>query len=468
MNTTSLRALLTTSFLVAGSSVLVAQQPIQPRMGDPLPGLTPAQLARFTAGKAVFQADLTAATGLGPIFNDTSCAACHNTPAPGGSSGKFVTRFGKAAVGPVPFDSLDALGGSLLQALSINSPTCDESVPAAADTTTKRLTPSAFGLGLVEAILDGDILVHEAFPPAGISGKAHMVGAFEDPAGSPLRVGRMGWKAQVATLLTFSADASLNEMGLTNRFVGQENAPNGNPATLALCDLVADPEDHPDPQGFDQIDRQRDFQRFLAAPPQTPRSGMIGATVFETVGCAGCHVSTTYTAGPTAEPGIAGKTFKPYTDFLLHDMGSLGDGIVQGAGTEKELRTPSLWGLRSRAPGDLLHDGRVNGGTPEQNIANAILAHDGEALASRNAFNALPQPSKDALLRFLMSLGRVEFDFEGNNNVDEIDWFFLHTLLNGPTAAYTPEDDAAVADFDQDGDFDLVDFGNLQRAFTGP
>ena len=468
------RILFTASFLFAGSSSLVlAQQQIQARMGDPLPGLTPAQIARFEAGKAVFDSTLTAATGLGPVFNETSCGSCHNTPVVGGSSAKFVTRFGKAASGPNPFDPLDALGGSLQQALSINSPSCDEIVPPQADVTAHRLTPSAFGLGLVEAILDGDILVNEAIPPApGISGIAHEVGAFEDPPGSPLHVGRMGWKAQVATLLTFSADASLMEMGLTNRFVGQENAPNGDLVRLAQCDLVADPEDGPDAQGFDQIDRQRDFQRFLAPPPQTPRSGMAGEPLFNAIGCANCHLSSTMVAGPTAEPGIAGVVFKPYTDFLLHDMGSpasggLGDGIVQGEGTENELRTPSLWGLRARSPGELLHDGRATGGTADQNVAAAILAHAGEATASRNAFAALTAADQAKLFKFLDSLGRVEFDIEGNNNVDEIDWFFLQPLLAGPTPIYTPEDDAAVADFDQDGDFDLVDFGMMQRGFTG-
>lgn len=458
------RVVLTASVVFAGTTAASAQQQIQPRMGAPLSGLTPAQLARFQAGKTVFTAPLSAAAGLGPIFNETSCSACHNVPAAGGGSTKFVTRFGKAASGPNPFDPLGALGGSLLQSLSINSPTCDEVVPSQADVTAKRLTPSAFGLGLVEAILDGDILVRETFPPPGISGEAHMVQPLE---GGPQRVGRMGWKAQVATLMTFSADASGNEMGLTNPLLPTEQAPNGDLVLLAQCDQVPDPEDVPDAQGFLQIERQRDFQRFLAAPPQTPRSGMQGEVIFSQVKCADCHVATPYVADPTAEPGIAGKSFKPYSDFLLHDMGSLGDGIVQGAGGETELRTPSLWGLRVRAPAQLLHDGRVSGGTADQNLTQTILLHDGEALASRNLFAALPQADKDALLRFLDSLGRLEFDYEGNNNVDEVDWFFLQPLVNGPTPAYTPESPAAVADFDQDGDFDLVDFGWMQRAFTG-
>jgi CxxC motif-containing protein (DUF1111 family) len=281
-------------------------------------------------------------------------------------------------------------------------------------------------------------------------------------------VGRFGWKAQVATLLSFSGDASLNEMGLTNRLVTTENAPNGNQQTLDLCDNVPDPEDGPDADGFHAIDRQADFQRFLAQPPQTPRQGMPGAALFNSIGCAACHVSAPYVTGG-AEPPLANKTIKPYSDFLLHDMGSLGDGIVQGEATEAEFRTPSLWGLRARAKIALLHDGRVTGDTMENNLKAAIVAHDGEGLAAGAAFAALPLADKDRVVRFLLSLGRAEFDEEGDDDVDHFDWFFLETngYFTGPGSFFTPDDPAAVADFDQDGDFDLVDFTVMQRAMTG-
>lgn len=454
-----------TLFLAAESAV--AQQPIQPRMGQPVQGLDAAQMARFTAGRAAFDNILNPATGLGPNFNDTFCTHCHLQPAGGGASTVTVTRFGKAASGMVPFDPLDALGGSLLQRNSINTPTCDEVVPPQADVQTLRLTTPVFGAGLVEAISDADILVREAFPPPGVSGKTHMVHSFEDMPGF-LRAGRFGWKSQVATLLTFSADASLNEMGLTNRFLPQENAPNGDLVRLAMCDTVPDPEDHPDGQGYDMIDRQRDFQAFLAPPPQTPRSGMSGEAIFNAVGCGACHVSTPYTTLPTAEPGLANKTLKPYSDFLLHDMGTLGDGIAQGAATETEIRTSPLWGVGQRAHGlALLHDGRAAGGTPGQNLESAILYHDGEAAASRGLYVALSAADKVRLQNFLISLGQAEFDFEYNNNVDEIDWFFLRPMMTGPGTYFDADSTSAIADFDQDGDFDLRDIAALQRAFTG-
>jgi CxxC motif-containing protein (DUF1111 family) len=449
---------------------LVRAQEIQPRMGAPLATLGAVQRARFDDGKVVFDTQLTAAQGLGPIFNNQSCRSCHLGPLSGGSSSIFVTRFGVAASGGNPFDPLPNLGGSLLQAFSINSPTCDEVVPSQANVVIHRITPPTFGFGLVEAVLDGDILYNEAFPPPGVSGRVHWVQALEDPPGSPARAGRFGWKSQVPTLLSFSSDASLNEMGLTNRFNPVENAPNGDLARLALCDSVPDPEDPMDSSGLFLIDHMTDFQRYLAPPPQTPRSGMSGEAVFNAVGCASCHLSTPFTTSALAEPGIANTSFKPYTDFLLHDMGSLGDGIVQGMATETEFRTAPLWGVTFRAPVALLHDARATGGTGGQNIDAAILAHDGEALASRNAYSALPAADQVRLQNFLLSLGRLEFDYENNNNVDVVDWFFLYPLVNGPAplVPYDADDDGAIADFDQDGDFDLEDFGVLQRAFTGP
>ncbi len=449
--------------LAAGATA----QPIQPRMGDPVPGLSASELNLFALGRTEFGHTLTAVEGLGPIMNDHSCASCHARPRVGGFSAKRVTRFGQAAVPPsTPFDPLVALGGSLLQAETLAA-MCQEVVPPQANVTAQRLTTSIFGAGLVEAILDADIQARETSPPPGVSGRAHLVEPLESPG--TLRVGRFGWKAQVATLLTFSADASLNEMGLTNRFLTAENAPNGNGTLLALCDGVLDPEDGPDGFGFHRIDRQRDFQRFIAAPPQTPRSGMRGALVFAGIGCGSCHVAAPYVTGPSSIPALAGRSIAPYSDFLLHDVGTLGDGIVQGQASEGELRTPALWGLRVRAEEALLHDGRATGGTPADNLRDAILAHDGEAAAARDRFTTLRPANQQRLLDFLLSLGRAEFDYEGDHDVDALDWVFLRidSRFTGPGSFHTADDPGAVADFDQDGDFDLEDYAVMQRAATG-
>jgi len=451
----------------AGAALLwtgvVSAQEIQPRLGEPVPGMSAAQQARFDAGKLAFTRVFAAPDGLGPIMNDHSCASCHQTPRIGGSGAKVVTRFGIA--GP-PFDPMTNLGGSLLQAQTTEA-ICQEVVPPQATVSISRITTSTFGSGLIEAINANDIIAREKLPPPGVSGKTHRVHPFEDDPFARLKIGRFGWKAQQATLLSFSADASLNELGFTNRFLVAENAPNGNQQLLLLCDHTPDPEDGPDPQGFHGIDRQRDFQRFLAQPPQTPRNGMTGEALFNSVGCESCHAKS-YVTGP-AEGPLQAKSIKPYSDFLLHDMGTLGDGIVQGTGTEKEMRTPPLWGLLPRAVIGLLHDGRSTGGTPEQNVSSAIGFHDGEAMVSRNAFFALSPTNQQKVLSFLLSLGRAEFDQDKDHDVDELDWFFLENagLFTGPLPSFTPDDPGAVADFDQDNDFDLADFIVMQRAMTG-
>jgi len=453
---------LTSLLLLAASGLAGAQLTVtfQPRMGEPLRGVTPAQLAAFEAGRVEFEHELLVGEGLGPIFNDNSCSGCHSGPVVGGASLVSVQRFGKAAAGPDPFDPLTELGGSLRQEETIQVG-CEEVVPPEADVLIERTTPHTFGSGLLEAVPDAQIVANATNPPSpDVSGIVRMVSPVE---GGPDRAGRFGWKGGVATVLTFSADASLNELGLTNRFFGTENAPNGDLAVLAACDGVLDPEDT-EPAGSARIDRQTDFQRLLAPPPQTPPSGMSGEAVFEQVGCDACHVRDFTTV--SSDPVLDGVAIRPYSDFLLHDMGALGDGIVDGIATEQEMMTRALWGMGMRE--GFMHDGRATGGTFEQNVDQAILEHDGEAAASRDAYDALTQLEKDQLHAFLASLGRPEFDVEGNNSqIDEFDWFFLEPLVTGPQGTLTPDDAASIGDVDVDGDLDLVDLAAFQRAFTG-
>jgi CxxC motif-containing protein (DUF1111 family) len=443
--------------LALAAAPLAAQSP-QPKMGAPLRGLTAAQQTRFDAGRADFTHVFQPAQGLGPIFNQSSCASCHNDPV-GGSGGQGVMRFGFTD-GKGAFDPLTALGGSLLQAQAIHI-ACQETVPGAANTTATRVTTSALGIGLIEAIPDAAIAAHATTPPSpSVSGRVHWVQPFEAPTG-PQRAGRFGWKAQVATVLTFSADAALNELGFTNRFLAVENAPNGNTALLAQWDTVADPEDHPDGNGRDFVDRVTDFQRFLAAPPQTPKNGMTGEAIFAAVGCAHCHVPAFTTANdPALEPALRNQPIRPYSDFLLHDMGIAADFIEQGQAGGQELRTPPLWGVRDRDP--LWHDGRIVGGTLQTRVlgpGGVIDLHASfasEALPSATAFQALPQADQLKVVAFLDSLGRAEFDSNGDNVRDQVDLaaFRAAHALGGPFAADAPQ---AVFDFDQDGFVDQVD-----------
>ena len=437
---------------------------LQPALGEPLPDLTPEQLERFNAGRALFDKTFKDEEGLGPIFNQNSCASCHNNGAAGGSGSISVVRFGFS--GQDGFDPLEHLGGSLLQAEAI-SEECREVVPDEANITAERATPPTFGAGLVESIPDDDILAIAFNQPLGITGRIHLAPVLEDPEG-PLKVGRFGWKSQLATVLSFSADASRNEMGFTNRLLPTENAPNGDEDLLAQCDTVPDPEDGPDGEGLDFIDRVTDFQRYLAPPPQTPRSGMRGEEVFGLAGCADCHVASFQTAeSPDLEDALRARPLQPYSDFLIHDMGFLlGDGIAQGDADTTEMRTTPLWGLRVRDP--LLHDGRVAGGTFEQRVRQAIDWHGvpgSEAAASQAGFDALPPADQQALIAFLDSLGRREYDQTGDGLVDLADYHIFEDCLTGPgSAAYTPDDPCAISDWDQDGDVDLVDYAGFQLA----
>jgi len=423
-------------------------------MGHPVRGLDAAQLERFFDGLAAFDAPLSSDQGLGPIFNEPACGSCHNHPTSGGSGVRAVTRFGKA--GP-PFDDLANLGGSLLQDQALDPVNCGEVVPPEADVTAQRLTPICFGAGLLEAIDDADIVANETN-----GGTASWVGDLSDP-NLPRRPARLGWKGVLANALSFSIDASLNEMGLTSIFLPDENAPNGDLVKLAACDGVVDPEDLPDAFGKTRIDRFTDFQRFLAAPPQTPRSGMSGETLFAQVGCATCH-RPSYVTGSAPEAALSQQAIRPYSDFLLHDMGNLGDRIVQGNADETHHLTRALWGLAHRV--SFLHDGRVTGGTFRDNMIACVQEHDGDAAGSAAAFLALSTAEQDQVVAFLQSLGRAEFDYELDNDLDEFDWFFIEPFLTGPGSFYTPDSPEAFCDADQDGDFDLVDVSLVQIGFT--
>ena len=362
-------------------------------LGDPLPGLTAQQLLDFKAGLEEFESVDTPESGLGPIFNNVSCVACHSVPAPGGSSAITATRFGRMTNGV--FDPLASLGGSLLQQFAID-PACQEVIPPQANVTAKRQTTPLFGFGLIEAIPDAEILRNANVPkPDGVKGKASVV---QDIASGETRTGRFGWKAQQATLLSFSGDAYVNEMGITSRLFPTENAPNGNTHLLAQFDVIGDPEDETDPvTGKSDIDRFTDFMRYLA-PPQplalTP-NGRMGQPLFAQVGCAVCHTPTMQT-GPNAVRALDRKPVPLYSDLLLHDMGSLGDGIAQGTAGIHDMKTPPLWGLHASAP--YLHDGRAT------NVDLAIRAHDGEATQARARYLKLAPVQQKQLLEFLNSL----------------------------------------------------------------
>jgi CxxC motif-containing protein (DUF1111 family) len=362
-------------------------------LGQALAGLTVAQVADFAEGRDAFRERETPATGLGPIFNDVSCIACHDAGGIGGASRRTVTRFGRTENGV--FDPLESQGGSLLQNRAID-PAVREVVPAAANTIARRVTTPVFGAGLIEAIPDATIVLGTTrAKPAGIAGKVSVV---RDVTSGQHRIGRFGWKAQQATLLAFAADAYVNEMGITNRFFPTENAPNGNTALLARFDRVPGIEDPVDPtDGKADIDRVADFMRLLAPPARSAlsASAQAGERLFASIDCAACHTPT-MTTGRHAIAALSEKQVALYSDLLLHDMGTLGDGIAQGTAGPRDMRTAPLWGLRSRPV--WLHDGRAT------TIETAIREHEGEAAGSRDKFIRLGDTERRQLLDFLNTL----------------------------------------------------------------
>jgi len=290
---------------------------------------------------------------------------------------------------------MDALGGSLLQDFAI-APAAREMIPREATVIALRQSTPLYGSGLIEAIPDS-VLVQNAqrAKPDGVRGHASRV---VDVVSGQLRVGRFGWKCQQATLLAFSGDAYLNEMGITSRFFPRENAPNGKMSVLETFDTIADPEDVVDPlTGKGDIDHAADFMRLLAPPPRGKVTASVrqGETLFQQVGCAVCHIPT-LTTGPNPVAALDRQPVDLYSDLLLHDMGVLGDGIAQGDAGVREMRTAPLWGLRASGP--YLHDGRA------RTVDEAIRAHAGEASVSRDRYQRLNPTQRSQLLEFLNSL----------------------------------------------------------------
>jgi CxxC motif-containing protein (DUF1111 family) len=395
-------------------------------LGDALAG---ANATTFAAAKANFNLTETQQDGLGPIFNERSCSACHSVGATGGAGQNIERRYGTLTNGV--FNGLGNTGGSLRQLFGIggfnpspgvNCQSGTDANPAPGATIfAGRVTTPTFGLGLVELIPDGTITGIAAAQPAAIRGVAN-TDTIHLTSGPFTRgqshVARFGWKAVHASLADFAADAYLNEMGITTTHCAAgvpvtdfatENRANrpGTNAVINGCpdDLVPGTDDDPAEEtnncagGItevqDDVANFTFFMRNLAPPPRGPDNSNGGAAVFTNLGCAGCHVTTTFNVAANGR----NVAFQPFSDFLVHDMGTLGDGIGNdgdSVAVTRRMRTAPLWGLHSR--NSLLHDARTS------DRATAIRAHDGQGLAARNAFNAASASDQSKLLLFLSSL----------------------------------------------------------------
>ncbi|MEA2571878.1 MAG: hypothetical protein QOI24_3879 [Acidobacteriota bacterium] len=364
--------------------------------GDAIGGLTASEAATFAAGLEEFSGVEGIDDGLGPVFNGRSCGECHDTPVVGGGSSlHLVTRVGRRVNGT--FDPLTNLGGSLLQDHALGPEDGSthqfraETAPALATIVVHRRTTPLFGLGLIDATPDSDFIALAQQQRARNDGTAGRAPLVDNIRAGMKTVGKFGWKGQVPTLLQFAGDAYLNEMGITNPLFPNENCPNGDCSELAFNPMPGMND------GEDGIRSLADYTSMLAPPPRAAntRDTSDGEATFERIGCTSCHVATMH-SGTSSVAALSGQTYHPYSDFLLHDVGSLGDGIEQGDANGREIRTAPLWGLRFLTT--YLHDGRAT------TLEGAITAHEGQARAARDRYNALNRNEKDKLLTFLRSL----------------------------------------------------------------
>ena len=233
------------------------------------------------------------------------------------------------------------------------------------------------------------------------AGRVNIVSdVFADGESPQQFAGRFGWKCQHGTLFGFAGDAYLNEMGITTPLFPNENCPQDpTQAYLANCALLeANPaSSNPNEPDNDDLTQFTEFITLLAPPPQLPLTSRakLGAVTFAQIGCANCHLPA-LTTGSNSIPELNEVTFFPFSDFLLHDMGSLGDGIAQSGAGQTEMRTAPLWGVRVIT--SFLHDGRAS------TLSAAILAHAGQGQAARNNFANLSATAQANLIAFLNSL----------------------------------------------------------------
>jgi CxxC motif-containing protein (DUF1111 family) len=352
-------------------------------------------------------------SGLGPVYNATACADCHQNPVTGGPSQITEIRAGhKDANGNFvnPTITINDGANTITGRSIVNDraicPQAQEVLPGGETIRALRAVLNTLGDGFVEAVDDASLQAIADGQPAQSNGQIHgetvPVQILEAPTGTT-RIGRFGWKDQHGSVLSFAADAYVNEMGITNRL--RMNDP------TAVCKTTKDPEDTPDKIGLAGIDHFAQFIRGTLVPPRDPAlvgtpDVVAGQALFEQAGCSTCHVETlqTVTAGTVLNGGtftvpaaLGDKIIHPYGDFLLHDVGT-GDGIVQGgpADTANKLRTTPLWGLRARAR--FMHD------LKSFSTEHAINRHRGEAGAAQQAFQGMTSKEKRQLLTFLKSL----------------------------------------------------------------
>jgi len=416
--------------------------------------------------------------GLGPLYNAQSCRECHQTPVSGAASQVSEFRVGHLDLHgffqnpeiPIHHGSEVIQGRTLVNDRAI-CPEIQQHAPETETIRTARLTTNTLGDGYVEAIADETLIKIRRDQCKNSHGKicGQAVKVPVPTSEGTNRIGRFGWKDQHASLLAFAADAYLNEMGITNSLQKDEvtticsppvttTIPNNDPTKTTEPNSLPDPTDN----NLEDIDHFASFMRSLKAPARDATltakpDASHGEQVFNKIGCSICHVQTIVTGKSPAAPGGPGlhpdalenRTIHPYSDFLLHDVGT-GDGIaialVEHFGRERlekrlqeekaaganaapsggedecsesyqtavaegekhpslfrdthcarnKIRTAPLWGLRVRSR--LMHDGN------SLQLDDAIRRHRVEAEKVTEKFLKLKPADRQALIVFLQSL----------------------------------------------------------------
>jgi CxxC motif-containing protein (DUF1111 family) len=357
-------------------------------------------LASFNDNRFIFEEVEGLDEGLGPTYNAQSCAECHQNVATGGASQVAEHRTGRY----IDDVFVESLGGSLVHSRATDAEIV-ERVNFKDDIRTLRNSTNTLGSGFVEAISNETLLAIRDAQPAAMRGTAMMVPVLEGD-GSP-RIGRFGWKGQHASLLSFSADAYLNEMGITSPLFPEENTSLGRFVGWGTkYDPVPDPEND-----GDDVVAFANFMRSTKAPSRGPETRAVreGEELFAQIGCATCHLASITTALPgtiinggafTVPPALGNKIIHPYSDFLLHDVGT-SDGIPilpspEYVITADLMRTAPLWALRTR--NRLMHDGL------SFTVRDAVERHAGQAAPVIGRYNGLSEAQKQLLFAFLDSL----------------------------------------------------------------
>ncbi len=406
---------------------------------QPATNLNGDEAAQHARGDVNFESNFIASPslvnpGLGPVFNHLSCVSCHpkngKSPQPFSGADLKGLLFRISIPGTNPHNGpLDVPGmGTQLQQKAIfgkaaeadiqisftettyyfedgtpyalRKPTYTISNPYTAIPSNTMLSPriaqQVIGLGLLEAINESDILAKEDVSDAngdGISGKANKVW---NPITHQTVVGRFGWKAGNPTLLLQAASALHEDIGITSWVFPTESSA-GQPQYDGLND-----EPEIDSNFLADITQ---YTQSLAVPKRrdfNDANALNGKKLFFKIGCDQCHTQK-YVTGTGLIPSVSNQTIYPYTDMLLHDMGTeLADDRPDFLASGTEWRTPPLWGIGLtylvNGHTSFLHDGRA------RNILEAIMWHGGEAENQKQQVRKLSKQERDDLVKFVNSL----------------------------------------------------------------